>query len=123
MTELVDGLTGSVDQILTADPIADEGVKEPFKWKIDKANPDGIIATAKHGPRTYTVTVEKVRVSVKKDTHAEIEAAAAAPKEKEKPAVSAAEKKAIEEVETVAEFAPDTKTKKEAEKVLSKYRK
>ena len=122
MTELVDGLTGSVDQILTADPIVDEGVTEPFKWKVDMANPDGIIATAKHGPRTYTVTVEKVRVSVKKDTHAEIEAAAAAAP-KEKPAVSAAEKKAIEDTETVAEFAPDTKTKKEAEKLLSKYRK
>src|ERR1051326_1800601 len=116
MTELVDGLTGSVDQILTADPLTDEGVTEPFKWKIDKANPDGIIATAKHGPRTYTVTVEKVRVSVKKDTHAEIEAAAAAPKEK--PAVSAAEKKAIEDAKTVAALAPDTKTKKEAETVL-----
>ena len=117
MTELVDGLTGSVDQILTADPITDEGVTEPFKWKIDKANPDGIIATAKHGPRTYTVTVEKVRVSVKKDTHAEIEAAAAAPKEKEKP-MTAAEKKAIEDAKTVAALAPDTKTKKEAETVL-----
>jgi hypothetical protein len=114
MTELVDGLTGSVDQVLTASPIDNE-TKEEFKWKIDYNNPDGIIATARHGPRTYTVSIDKVKVSVRTDSHAEIEAAAKAP--------SAEEKKAIADAKTVAEQAPDTKTKKEAEKVVSTYKK
>lgn len=121
MVELANGLVGSVDQVLSASPI-DDGTTEPFKWTIDTSNLDGIIATAKRGPHTYSVTIDKVRVSVITDTHAEIEAAAKVPKAKE-PSVSPEEKKAIEDAKTVAKLAPDTKTKKEAEKFVSKYKK
>jgi hypothetical protein len=121
MAELVDGLTGSVDQVLTASPIDNE-TKEPFKWKIDMSNPDGIIATARHGPHTYTVSIDKVKVSVRTDSHAEIEAAAKAPAAK-KPVQSVEEMKALADTKTVSEQAPDAKTKKEAQKVLSSYKK
>ena len=127
MTELANGLVGSVDQILTASPI-DDGTNAPFKWEIDLSNLDGIIATAKHGPHTYNVTIDKVKVSVRTDTHEEIEAAAKAPVTKAptvKPSVSVSteEKKALEDAKTVAALAPDTKTKKEAEKLVKTYKK
>jgi len=129
MTELANGLVGSVDQILTASPI-DDGTNAPFKWEIDLSNLDGIIATARHGPHTYNVTIDKVKVSVRTDTHEEIEAAAKAPvtkaptvKPSESVSVSTEEKKALADAKTVAENAPDTKTKKEAEKLVKTYKK
>ena len=122
MTELANGLVGSIDQVLSASPI-DDGINAPFKWEIDLSNLDGIIASAKHGPHTYNVTIDKVRVSVQTDTHEEIEAAAKAPKPSSTPTPSPEEKKAIEDAKTVAALAPDTKTKKEAEKLVKTYKK
>jgi hypothetical protein len=118
MTSLQNGLIGSADQVLSARPEDEfdkDGKVVPFKWTIEFKDADTPIATARYNNTTYTVTVDRVKVSAVKDTHAEIEAAAKAP--------TPEEKKALADAKTVAEFAPDTKTKKEAEKVVSTYKK
>ena len=118
MTSLQNGLIGSADQVLSARPEDEfdkDGKVVPFKWTIEFKDADTPIATARYNNTTYTVTVDRVKVSAVKDTHEEIEAAAKAP--------TPEEKKALADAKTVAEFAPDTKTKKEAEKVVSTYKK
>jgi hypothetical protein len=120
MTSLQDGLIGSAAQVLLARPedaFDKEGKVVPFKWTIEFKDADTPIATARYNNTTYTVIVDRVKVSAVKDSHAEIEAAAKAP------SASVEEKKALQDAKTVAEFAPDTKTKKEAEKVVSTYKK
>ena len=121
MTSLQNGLIGSADQVLSARPedaFDKDGKVVPFKWTIEFKDVDTPIATARYNNTTYTVTVDRVRVSAVKDSHEEIEAAAA-----KAPTPSPEEKKALADAKTVAEFAPDTKTKKEAEKVVSTYKK
>ena len=119
MTSLQEGLIGSADQVLSARPedaFDNDGKVVPFKWTIEFKDVDTPIATARYNNTTYTVTVDRVRVSAVKDSHEEIEAAATK-------APTPEEKKALADAKTVAEFAPDTKTKKEAEKVVSTYKK
>ena len=114
MTDLQNGLIGSPSQVLGArpEPAVDKSGKEvPFKWTLNLNDLDEPVATAEYNNTTYTVTVDRLLVSAVKKTHAEIEAAAKEP--------SPEEKKALEDAKTVAKYAPDEKTKKEAEKISS----
>ena len=148
MAQLIDGFTDTLANILAAEPIEPEldsnGEPKPINWKfsLENSKEGGAVAEAEVSGWRYIIEATTFRVTAtkikeipktpeelvmssatvrKEDTqfpgHLEKNIAAVAP------SGSAAEKKALADAKTVAENAPDAKTKKEAEETIKSSKK